>query len=355
MFYSPAEGCVIESGNRQKSSVAKSHASEFRETFGEAHSLATRIALRGLTGHEAGLKAAVRYALDFQTTSDYPFLMKYAFARREEDGAAIAPILAGVHLLQTSTMITDDIFDVSRLRYGRSVLHRKHGLSHAIIVAALFQSRGLEEIGRALENGNFSNPTRVLALLNRIIADCYTGQYLDLATSGDSTVSVNLYYRIIRLCAGNFFANLAACGALLANKSRRETAALARFGYNYGMGLFLTDDIIDITDSTRQTGKSLAPDLKGRRMRLPMILALTASRPGNAARLRSFLRSSGTSDASTLAAAQLIRNSGALEMCRDTAQKYLRRAKRALDRTTNRLTRARLTWLCDSLFTAQEL
>jgi geranylgeranyl pyrophosphate synthase len=334
---------------------AKRHSQEFRATFHQAHSLARKVALHRLTAHETGLKEVVRYALDYQTTSDYPYLMKYCFCRREEDGHAIAPILAGVHLLQTSTMITDDIFDVSKLRYGRSVLHRKHGLSQAIIAAALFQSAGLESIGHELETGRFANGARVMALLNRILAECYVGQYLDIATSGDPAVTASAYYRVIRLCAGNFFGNLAACGALLANKNERDTASLARFGFNYGMGLFITDDIVDITDSWRQTGKSQSPDLKGRRMRLPIILALQSGRPSDAKLLRDFLGSTGTSDADIIAAARTIRNSGVLETCKSTAQRYLRRAKKALEAITNPLTADRLGWLCDSLFTVQEL
>lgn len=342
-------------GVAKSSANAKEHSQEFRATFKQAHSLATRMALHRLTAHETGLKAVLRYALDYQATSDYPYLMKYCFCRREEDGHAIAPVLAGVHLLQTSTMITDDIFDVSQLRYGRSVLHRRHGLSQAIIAAALFQSAGLESISQELETGRFANAARVMALLNTILAECYVGQYLDIATSGDPTVTTGAYYRVIRLCAGNFFGNLAACGALLANKNERETASLARFGYNYGMGLFITDDMVDITDSSRQTGKSLSPDLKGRRMRLPIIVALQASRSRDAKLLRQFLRSSGTSDADIIAAVRIIQNSGALETCKSTAQRYLRRAKKALEAITNPLTAGRLGWLCDSLFAAQEL
>jgi geranylgeranyl pyrophosphate synthase len=334
---------------------AKSHAQQFCQTFRDAHSLATKLLIGRLTQHEKGLKAAVRYALDYQVTSDYPYLMKYAFCRRESDGNAITPILAGVHLLQTSTMITDDIFDVSHLRYGRTVLHRRHGLSQAIIVAALFQAAGLEEISNRLATGRFKNTARVLALLNRTIAECYIGQYLDVATSGDAKMIVNLYYRVIRLCAGNFFANLATCGALLAGKTPHQTAALARFGYHYGLGLFITDDIVDITDTPRQTGKSLSPDLKGRRMRLPMIIALQVSRAREKKLLCEFLRSSRDSDADTIAAAQLIRDSGALAFCKRAADGHLQRAKRALNTVTNPLTRSRLAWMCDSLFTAQEI
>jgi len=332
---------------------AENHALKFRATFRHAHSLARQLVFSRLTRQDLGLKEAIRHALDYQTTSDYPYVLKYCFCRREEDGDAIARILAAVHLLQTSTMITDDIFDVSHQRYGRSVLNRKYGISQAIIVAELFQSRALESISCELETGRLRNACRVPALLNRILAECYLGQYLDIATSGNPEVSLAAYYRVIRLCAGNFFAHLAACGALLANKKTREIEALARFGYNYGMGLFITDDVVDITDPPSQTGKGLAPDLKGRRMRLPMILALRLSRPDQARLLRQFLRSPHISRAATLAALKLIRNSGALQTCQAKAQAYLRRAKEALTSVETPLTRERLAWLCDSLFTAQ--
>jgi geranylgeranyl pyrophosphate synthase len=346
----------MESDNRlpQANSYAN-HKHEFHAVFRHAHALAMRLVASRFRGNDRGLQESMRYALEYQTPSDYPYLLKYSFCRNQEDGAPIARILAAVHLLQTSTMVTDDIFDASNLRYGRSVLHRKYGISQAVIVAELFQSMALESISRELEKYRFPNACRVFALLNRIVAECYAGQHLDIATSGDLEINIREYYRVIRLCAGNFFAHLAACGALLADRKKEEVNSLARFGYNYGMGLFITDDIVDIADSPTLTGKSLSPDLKGRRMRLPMILALRLSTASTARLLRDFLRSPDVSRADTLGIAKLIRHSGALEACKATAQAYLNRAKKALVCVETPLTRHRLAWLCDSLFNAQGL
>ena len=51
------------------------------------------------------------FAVRRHTPSDYPFLFRYAASRTEEDGATVKNLAAAVHLLQSSTIITDDILD----------------------------------------------------------------------------------------------------------------------------------------------------------------------------------------------------------------------------------------------------
>jgi octaprenyl-diphosphate synthase len=327
----------------------------FHRTFREVHSFSRRLVLKHIDRKEWYLRRLLGYALENQTTSEYPFVFKYSFCNDEQDGKKLRSLAAAVHLLQTSTLITDDIFDCAHLRYHHLAVHRKYNANYAFISAELLQSIALECIGSELEHHRFPNRGIVLKLFHQMVKDLYLGQYLDVYHSANLRMTRHEYLRIIKLGAGSFFANLARCGALLADKPKGVVERLVRYGYHYGMALFITDDIVDIVRKPAATGKDFATDLKGRRMRLPMILALSLSGGKDAAFLKDFLRSKDSSRATLWDVTQKIWKSGALHACRAIAKNYVDRSLKSLSGMERSLTARSLRWLSESLFRAQEL
>jgi geranylgeranyl pyrophosphate synthase len=241
------------------------------------------------------------------------------------------------------------------LRYHYPAVHRKYDENYAFVAAELLQSIALECISSELEQGRFANQGPVLRLFHQIVKDLYLGQYLDIYNSSNSCLTKHAYLQVIELGAGRFFANLARCGALLANKPNVVAESLANFGYHYGMALFITDDIVDIVRNPAATGKDFATDLKCRRMRLPMVLALTLSSKKDAAILKDFLQGKDASRTVLLDAVKRIRKSGALDACRVIAKNYLDRSLESLGTMNRSSTGQRLCWLSMRLFRAQGL
>lgn len=338
-----------------RTSVGERYAAVFRRTFREIHSLSQRLVLKHVDRKERHLQQLLRYALENQTTSEYPFVFKYSFCKDEQDGKKVRSLAAAVHLLQTSTLVSDDIFDSAELRYHHLTIHRKYDVNYAFIATELLQSIAMECISSELEHGRFPNQGLVLRLFYRILKDLYRGQYLDVYNSSNLCMRTRDYLQVIELGGGCFFANLARCGALLANKPKVVVESLASYGYHYGMALFITDDIVDIVRKPAATGKNFATDLKGRRMRLPMILALRLSSRKDAAFLKDFLQRKDTSRGALLDAAKRIRKSTALDACRVIAKHYLDRSLESLCGVECSLTTQSLRWLSESLFRAQAL
>src|SRR2546422_10772446 len=79
----------------------------FRAQFREVESLSRKLLLDNLGPRDRHLRRMMLFALRQQTPSDYPFLFWYAFCRTEKDGPTIKNLAAAVHLLQSSTIITD--------------------------------------------------------------------------------------------------------------------------------------------------------------------------------------------------------------------------------------------------------
>ena len=327
----------------------KSYASAFRRCFRQAHRVSRRLVAEHIPRGDGHLREVLRFALQHQITSEYPFVFRYSFCEEEQDCQRVARLGGAVHLLQSATLITDDVFDFADVRYHHPTIHRRYDVSHAIVAAEVLQSIAMQCINAELERPGFHNRVLVLNLFHQIVKDLYAGQHLDVCSTANLQVTTRDYRRVIELGAGRFFANLARGAALLRGKARAHVESLAAFGYHYGMGLFITDDIIDITQERALTGKTFAPDLKNRRMRLPMILALQSGSRKDARWLREFLHSEDNSRTVLLEAANRIQQSGALRACQAIANDYLRRSIESLATMEGSPTARSLTWLSQRL------
>ncbi len=182
----------------------------FRVTFRETLSSAKHLVMNSVAKADAGLCKLMAFTLHNQTPSEYPFVLRYAFCHREDDGRKILKIAAAVHLLQQSSFITDDIFDCGELRYGDRPVYLKYDVNHAIIAAELLQGIALRCVSEELAENGYRNTAIVFKLFNQMLLDGYVGQYLDIFNSARLTVTLQEYYRTIALGADASFKTLLA-------------------------------------------------------------------------------------------------------------------------------------------------
>lgn len=331
------------------------HLAAFRGSFRQVHARALNIMRQQLPRDDPFLREIMISTIRGQVTADYAFVFQCAFCRSESDARKVNRLAAAVHLLQSSAFVTDDIFDNSDLRYGHAALYKKYGISYAIIATELMQSAAVRTISQELRRGRFANTLNVMEILSRVVFDVYVGQYLDVRNTGNLKMTLRQYYRVIALGVGKYFEQMARCGALLANKAPSEVENLARFGYHYGMALFITDDIIDITNMPSVTGKSYACDLVNRRMRMPVILALRVAPPPEARFLRGYLSERSSRRGDLQRAVRVIERSGALVTCQKTAQRHIAESLEALRPLPQTVPVRRLAWLSRTLMGAQKL
>ncbi len=133
----------------------------FRVAFRQTLASARHLVRKSLPKGDAGLCKLMAFVLRNQTASGYPFVLKYAFCRRERDGKKILKIAAAVHVLQQSSFLTDDIFDCGELRYGNCPVYLRYDVNHAIIAAELLQGIALRCVSEELAGSGFRNATLV--------------------------------------------------------------------------------------------------------------------------------------------------------------------------------------------------
>ena len=331
------------------------HLAAFRRNFRQAHALSLSIMRRQLPRDDSHLREIMMSTIHGQVSADYAFVFECAFCHRASDAVNVKRLGAAMHLLQSSAFVTDDIFDRSELRYGKPALYKKYGTDYAIIATELMQSAALRTISKELQDGRFANSMKVMEILNRVVFDVYVGQYLDVRNTGNLKMRLSQYYRVIALGVGKYFEEMARCGALLAGKTLFEVKSLARYGYHYGMALFITDDITDITNMPAQTGKTYGCDMMNRRMRMPTILALRMALSRDAKFLRGYLSGKSLPPGELRRVAGVIERSGALAVCKRTAQRHIAQSLHALKPLPQTVPIQRLAWLSETLMGAQKL
>src|SRR5205085_11767895 len=139
-------------------------------------------------------------------------------------------------------------------------------------------------------------------------------------TSGNLRMSAADAHRVLALGAGKFQGALGRAGALWAGKPAAEVAALEHFGFHYGVALFITDDLADFVHRFGVTGKDYAPDLRNRRMTLPVVEALRLARGKDLAALWSFFAGKSGTVRQT---AEIISRCGAVKATLRTAKRHL--------------------------------
>jgi geranylgeranyl pyrophosphate synthase len=194
-----------------------------------------------------------------------------------------------------------------------------------------------------------------MEIFNRVVFDLYVGQYLDVSNAGNLKMTLRQYYRVIALGVGKYFEQMAKCGALLANKASSEVQSLVRYGYHYGMALFITDDIVDITNMPAETGKSYGCDLVNRRMRMPVMLALHLAPPRDAKFLRGYMTADSSRHGDIRQTVRIIERSGALAECKKAAHRHVTQSLAALRPLVQTVPVRRLAWLSQTLLRAQGL
>ena len=323
----------------------------YERTFRRAQRTADRLLSQAIPKRPTEVRDAVRLALRNQSPTEYPYIFRNAFSGSEPQPIDVDTLAAAVHLIQTSTFVTDDVFDKARERNGNPTMVAHGGVNVAIAGAQLLQWIGFATFASTATR--FRNAGFAAAILARAVTRVYRGQYLDLLYSSRSETTRADYYRVIELTTASLFSGVAQCGALLANRDEAEIKALSQFARCYGMALQITDDILDLTDHT--TGKTFGSDLICRRMRLPLIIALETGSEPTRRILRRFLRSRTEDNRTVTDIARTIDRSGGVAGALRIARNYRDRSLRCLLPLPPSQSKNCLVWLSESLLAAQEL
>ncbi len=180
-----------------------------------------------------------------------------------------------VEVIQSFTLIHDDIMDDDDVRRGVPAVHREYDLETAILAGDTLYSKAFELM---LESG--APPDRSVRALGELARTCTRiceGQALDVEFEGREAVTPEEYIEMVESKTAVLYAAAAAIPAILLGADEEVVQALEGYGLDVGRGFQIQDDLLDLTMPSDVLGKQRGSDLiEGKRT----IVTLHAQRQG---------------------------------------------------------------------------
>ncbi|HUQ81947.1 MAG TPA: farnesyl diphosphate synthase [Gemmatimonadaceae bacterium] len=186
-------------------------------------------------------------------------------------------LAAAVEIVHAYSLVHDDLpcMDDDDVRRGRPTVHRAFGVAVAacaglamVPLAARCAYRG----GLLLGLPQAGAATIVRELMGAAGAGgMIGGQLLDLEAEGVA-LPLDELERVHRAKTGALIATAARVGALGAGAAPRQLAALDRYGAAIGLAFQIMDDVLDVTSTTDELGKTAGRDAALQKSTYPALL-----------------------------------------------------------------------------------
>jgi len=177
-----------------------------------------------------------------------------------QDGGEVDVLTAAVaiEIIQSFTLIHDDIMDDDDMRRGVPAVHREFDLSAAILAGDTLYSKAFE---RMLETG--AKPDRSVRALSELATTCTNiceGQSLDIDFESRDAVEPDEYLDMVELKTAVLYAAAASIPAILLGEDE-AVDALYGYGLDVGRAFQIQDDLLDLTTPSEKLGKQRGSDL----------------------------------------------------------------------------------------------
>ena len=188
-------------------------------------------------------------------------------------------LAAAVEVVHAYSLVHDDLpcMDDDDVRRGRPTVHRVYGVPVAIAaglamvpLAARSAYRAACDLGlSATEAGDVVRTLMDASGASGMIG----GQLLDLEAEGVA-LPLESMERVHRLKTGALIAASVTLGAQAARASARRREALAHYGAAIGLAFQIADDVLDVTATTDELGKTAGRDLALAKSTYPLLLGV---------------------------------------------------------------------------------
>ena len=222
--------------------------------------------------------AAIRYSLEGGGKRLRGVLL-LAACRAAGGTRRAAALAAAIEVVHAYSLVHDDLpcMDDDDMRRGRSTVHRVFGVAAATAAGVAMVPLAAREAARAAREMGLPPAVsgRIVAELMRAsgAGGMVGGQLLDLEGEGRS-LSLSDLERIHRAKTGALIAAAVTLGGLAAGAPPDRLAALDRFGASVGLAFQIADDVLDVTATTDQLGKTAGKDLAFGKSTYPALLGI---------------------------------------------------------------------------------
>lgn len=205
-------------------------------------------------------------------------------ATGEAFGAPIHTLIktaCAFEMIHTYSLIHDDLpsMDDDDLRRGRPTCHIRFGEATAILAGDALQTLAFRTIA---EDEQLDVATRI-ALISELARAAGTpegmvaGQGLDMEAEARQ-VNARQLEEIHRHKTGALIVAATRCGAIIGQATEAELIAVTGYGSQLGLLFQITDDLLDVTASVEDLGKTPGKDAASRKATYPALYGIQETR-----------------------------------------------------------------------------
>ncbi len=184
-----------------------------------------------------------------------------------------------IELVHTYSLIHDDLpaMDNDDMRRGQPTCHKAFNEATAILAGDALLTLAFELLATQVDA-----PTTAVSLIAQLAqaagpAGMIAGQMADLQAEQIQGSKDHLEYIHTNKTA-KMFAAAAAMGAIAGCANDCQIKSLSEYGLKIGLGFQIADDILDVSATSEQLGKTAGKDAKAGKMTYPALLGLEQSK-----------------------------------------------------------------------------
>ena len=187
---------------------------------------------------------------------------------------------AALEMLHTYSLVHDDLpaLDDDELRRGQPTCHVVYGEAIAILAGDALQTHAYRVLA------GLRCPAQACVRIMRLVAEAtgtedgmIGGQVLDLEGE-HTTPTAESVEAIHRAKTGALIRVSVVAGGLYAGANAAQEAQLTEFGRKAGLAFQIIDDVLDMTQSSEQLGKTAGKDVKSVKATWPAVHGVEQSR-----------------------------------------------------------------------------
>ena len=232
------------------------------------------------TAKPATIHKAMRYSLFAGGKRMRPALCLAAARACGGNNAAAIPLACAVECIHTYSLIHDDLpaMDDDDFRRGKPTNHKVFGEGIAVLAGDALLTQAFEIAAQCRSWRRYSHQAIILEIARAAGSlQLIAGQVADLEGEGKKISAAQLKYIHERKTSALLCCS-ARLGGMSANCTYAQLKALTDFGYNVGLAFQIIDDILDVTQTSEQLGKTAGKDTAAQKATYPSIVGMEKSR-----------------------------------------------------------------------------
>jgi geranylgeranyl diphosphate synthase, type II len=236
--------------------------------------------LPAATAKPQTIHKAMRYSLFAGGKRMRPALCLAAAEACGGNQTAAMPLACAVECIHTYSLIHDDLpaMDNDDYRRGKLTNHKVFGEGVAILAGDALLTQAFEIAAQSKGWPRYPHRQIILELARAAGSlQLVAGQVADLEAEGKEITPKELKFIHERKTSA-LLCCAARLGGMSANCTPAQLGALTDFGYNVGLAFQVIDDILDVTESSEQLGKTAGKDTAAKKATYPAIVGLERSR-----------------------------------------------------------------------------